>query len=114
MRQKYIISTGSKHNRIKISEYAIIDKRFDKVMSSMLEVANYSLLAEEIYERDIIIAATTEGISSLISVLRTKNLYPIESLANQIAKSVIALCKSPEDTSIELLFNDLDVLSETV
>ena len=112
MRQKYIISTGSKQNRIKISECAIIDKHLDKVRTSMLEVANYSLLAEEIYERDIIMDAITDGINSLISVLRTKNLYPIEQRANKIAKSVIAFCKNPEDAPIELLFDDFDVLSD--
>lgn len=110
MRQKYIISIDCGKNLLKISEYAIIDKRLDKVMTSMLQAASYSLLGEETYDSDIIMGAVESGIASLISALRTINIYPIEPYANQIAESVAALCRMPENTPIELLFDDLELL----
>ncbi len=37
MRQKYVISRNDDKNKLKIKEYAIIDKNLNKVASSMLQ-----------------------------------------------------------------------------
>jgi hypothetical protein len=111
MRQKYVISRNDAKDKLKIREYAIIDKNLNKVASSMLQKEDFSLLCEEIYESEIIVSSISKGMSDLVSILRTHNIFPIEPYITKIAGSVMALYDSSEDGSMELFFDDADLVS---
>ena len=111
MRQKYVLSQNGAKNELKISEYAVIEKNQNKVDSSMLRKENFSFLCEETYESGNIVSAISEGIDTLISILRTDNIFPIDLYATKIAGSVMALYDSSENRgSVELFFDDADLL----
>jgi len=110
MRQKYVISLNDTKNKLKIREYAILDKNLNKVASSMLEEGDYSFLCEEIYESESIVSSISKGMNALVGILRTDNIFPIEPYAHQIAGSVIALYNSSEENSVELFFDDVDLM----
>jgi hypothetical protein len=111
MRQKYVISQNDDKNKLEIKEYAIIDKDLNKVASSMLQKGDFSLLCEETYETEIIVSSISKGMNALVSILRTENMFPIEPYITKIAGSVIALYNSSEDGSVELFFDDADLVS---
>lgn len=111
MRQKYTISRDRTKRKLKIKEYAIIDKDLKKAASPMLNNGSFTLLGEESYESEIVVNSIAKGMTALLSTLRTHNIFPIEPNATKIAESVMALYNSSEDGSAELLFDDLDLLS---
>ena len=111
MRQKYVISRNGAKNRLKIREYAILDIKLKKVASSMLKMENYSFLCEETYESEIIVSSISKGMNALVTILRTHNIFPIEPYVTKIAESVMALYNSSDDGSVELFFDDLDLVS---
>jgi hypothetical protein len=111
MRQKYVISRDDDKNKLKIREYAIIDKNMKKVASSMLQKGSFSFLCEETYESEIIVNSISKGMNTLLDILRTHNIFPIEPYATKIAESVKALYNSSEDGSVELFFDDVDLVS---
>ena len=110
MRQKYVISRNGTQNELKIREYAIIDKDLNKVAFSMLQKRNFSFLCEETYESEIIKNSILKGMNALVSVLRTDNMFPIEPYATKIAESVMTLYDSSGDGSVELFFDDTDLI----
>ncbi len=110
MRQKYVISRDDAKNKLKISEYAIIDKDLKKVASSMLEKGDFSFLCEETYESEIIVSSISKGMNALVEILRTHNIFPIEPYSNKIAESVMALYNSSEEGPVELFFDDVDLV----
>jgi len=111
MRQKYVISRNGAKNELSISEYAIVDKNLNKVASSMLIKENYSFLCEETYESEMIVSSISKGMNALVTSLRTHNIFPIEPYAAKIAESVVALYDLSEDGSVELFFDDVDLIS---
>jgi len=111
MRQKYVISRNGAKNELSISEYAILDKNLNKVASSMLEKDNFSFLCEETYESEMIVSSISKGMNALVTSLRTHNIFPIEPYAAKIAESVVALYDLSEDGSVELFFDDVDLIS---
>jgi hypothetical protein len=111
MRQKYVLSKNGEKKELKISEYAVIDKNQNKVDSSKLQKENFSFLCEETYEDVTIVSSISEGMETLISILRTDNIFPIEPYVNKIAESVMALYASSEEETAELFFDDADLLS---
>jgi len=115
MRQKYLISRNDTKSELKISEFAITDQEFRKNAAiSNIEMAGFTFLCTETYTRDKIQNSISKGIETLVGCLRTRNIFPISPYANKIAESVIALYSVPEDGSVELFFDDLDLMaSET-
>jgi hypothetical protein len=111
MRQKYVISRDVDKNKLKIREYAIIDKTLKKVASSMLQKGSFSFLCEETYESEIVVSSISKGMNALVAILRTHNIFPIEPYATKIAESVMALYNSSEENSVELFFDDVDLVS---
>jgi hypothetical protein len=111
MRQKYMIFRDRTKKKLNIKEYAIIDKDLKKAASPMLNRGSFTLLCEENYESEIVVNSIAKGMTALLSILRTHNIFPIEPNATKIAESVMALYDSSEDGSVELLFDDLDLLS---
>jgi len=111
MRQKYVISRNDDTSNLKIKEYAIIDKHLNKVATSMLQKGDFSFLCEETYESELIMSSISKGMNALVSILRTHNIFPIEFYITKIAGSVVELYNSSEDGSVELFFDDVDLVS---
>jgi hypothetical protein len=111
MHQKYVISRDGAQKKLKISEYAIIDRNWRRVAPSMLQNGSFSFLCEETYESEIIVSSISKGMNALVATLRTHNIFPIEPYATKIAESVMALYNSSEDGSVELFFDDIDFIS---
>ena len=99
MKQKYTILKDKDNQQLVIKEFAELDK---EVMS---------FLCEETYEARVIRSAIKSGRESLISVLRTKNLYPPNMYAEKIADTVIALYESKGKDSVDLFFDDVELLT---
>jgi len=100
MKQKYLIINDKEKKQIKIQEYAELNKE------------TMSLLCEEAYDFGIIKSAISAGPDTLISALRTKNLYPPGIYAEKIASAVAELYKSKDQESMELFFDDINLLSK--
>jgi hypothetical protein len=110
MLQKYLIHQDGETNRLKISEYAIIGNGPKKNGTRMPNDDTYSLLCEESYEDAVIMNSISVGRSALIATLRTPSFFPIQRYATQIAESVMKLYGSDGHRSVELFFNDADLL----
>ncbi len=100
MKQKYSIIKDDKEKKLIIKEFAELDK--DMMF----------FLCEEIYDSNAIKAETAKGKRSLISAFRTHNLFPNDKYANEIAEAIISIYESKGDQSIDLFFDDIDMLSK--
>jgi hypothetical protein len=100
MKQKYLIINDNKNKQIKIQEYAELNKEL------------LSLLCEEAYDYKTIKSAIAAGTDTLIAALRTNNLYPPGIYAEKIASAVTELLKSKDKESIELFFDDVNLLAK--
>ena len=100
MKQKYLIINDKKNKQIQIQEYAELNKEM------------LSLLCEEAYDYKTIKSAISSGTDTLIAALRTNNLYPPGIYAEKIASAVTELLKSKDKESIELFFDDVNLLAK--
>jgi len=100
MKQKYLIINDKANTQIKIQEYAELNKE------------TLSLLCEEAYDYKTIKSAIAAGSETLISALRTNNLYPPGIYAEKIASTVVELIKSKDQESLELFFDDINLLEK--
>ena len=110
MRQKYKISLNNSGNELKIREYAVIEKDLEKVTFEHLRKDNFSLVCEETYKSEFVVDAIPKGMSSLIDILRTNNIFPINPYATKIAETVIDLYSFSEDRTVEIFFDDVDLV----
>ena len=111
MKQRYFISRDEKTSELTIEEYAMIAGNLKRQEISALAKDDFTLLCIEYYEGQMIKKAISQGKESLVSVLRTDNLYSISIYANLIADSVIDLYGKDGKLSRELLFDDLNLLA---
>ena len=100
MKQKFLILKDEDKKELIIREFAELDKE------------NFSLLCEETYDNKTIESAIEKGKRLLISTLGTKNMYPPGLFADKIAESVMAIYSSESDQSVELFFDDIDLVRE--
>ena len=100
MKQKYLIIKDKESKQIKIQEYAELNKEM------------LSLLCEEAYSYKTIKSAISAGTEALIAALRTNNLYPPGIYAEKIASAVTELYKSKDQASLELFFDDINLLAK--
>ena len=111
MKQRYFISRDKNTSELTIEEYAAVAGNVKRYEISALAQDDFTLLCTETYEGKTIKKAISQGKETLVSVLRTDNLYPISIYANLIADSVIELYGKDGKLSSELLFDDLDLLA---
>lgn len=111
MKQRYYISRDKNTSELTIEEYAAVAGNVKRYEISALAQDDFTLLCTETYEGKTIKRAISEGKETLVSVLRTDNLYPISIYADVIADSVIELYGKDGKLSSELLFDDLDLLA---
>lgn len=100
MKQKYTIIRDDKNKQLIIREFAELDKEI------------LSLLCEETYDQKSINAAIKGSKEELIAALRTNNLYPPGIYADKIASAVKELYASKAKESVDLFFNDLELLAK--
>ncbi len=100
MKQKYLILNDPENKLIKIQEFAELNKEM------------LSLLCEEAYAYQTIQSAITAGKDELIAALRTNNMYPPGIYAEQIAVAVTNLYQSEKSDSVELFFDDINLLNQ--
>jgi hypothetical protein len=100
MKQKYLIINDKKNKQFKIQEFAELNKE------------TLSLLCEEAYDYKTIKSAVSSGKDALISTLRTNNLYPPGIYAEKIAYALVQLNKSKDEESVELFFDDINLLTK--
>ena len=70
----------------------------------------FSFLCEETYDDESVVSAIAKGEDALIETLRTKNLFPISIYAKEIAAAVTNMYESGNDPSVELVFDDHDLM----
>jgi len=99
VKQKYLIMKKDDKNELIIQEFGELGKDM------------YSLLCEEIYDSKNIQSAITAGKATLVSALRTENMFPIGVYAERIADAIINMYTSKSDPSTELFFNDIDLVA---
>lgn len=112
MRQKYVISREGPDLHLSIKEYAVIETKVKKPVASMVQNRKFTFYCEETYENNVIAQSISDGLKALLAILRTRNFYPIEPYATQIAESVIKLYQHSDNGPIELIFDDLDLVTE--
>ena len=100
MKQKYLILNDKENKQIKIQEFAELNKQ------------TLSLLCEEAYDYKTIKSAISAGQDELIAALRTNNMYPPGIYAEQIAGAVSKLLKSRKQESVEIFFDDINLLAK--
>ena len=100
MKQKYLIINDKENKQFRIQEFAELNKQ------------KLSLLCEEAYDYKTIKSAVSAGKDALISTLRTNNLYPPGIYAEKIAYAIVQLHKSKDEESVELFFDDINLLSK--
>jgi hypothetical protein len=111
MRQKFFIARDTGKDKLNIKEYALVQNARKNATSTMLSNETFAMVGEETYDGALIVEAIERGRTALVASLRTTNMFPIGSYAIKIAESVMALYDSQNDNSIELLFDDIDQLS---
>jgi hypothetical protein len=100
MKQKYSILKNDEKTAIIIREFAELDKEM------------FSLLCEETFEDETVKSAIAKDKATLIKTLRTQNLFPLGIYAEKIAEAVTKMYESGDDQPVELLFNDIDLLTK--
>ena len=100
MKQKYLIFKNDEKTKLIIKEFAELDKEM------------FSFLCEETFDDESVKSAIAKGKDALIETLRTKNLFPIGIYAKEVAAAVVKMYESGNDQSVELLFDDHDLLKE--
>jgi hypothetical protein len=111
MRQKYVISRDGPENQLNIKEFAVIETKVKKPAAPLDRHRKFTFFCEETYENKVILGSISVGLKALVAILRTRNFYPIEPYAIKIAETVIKLYNSSDSGPVELIFDDLDLVS---
>lgn len=108
MIEKYQIVRNKEKDLLTIKEFAILEKIYKAGAGDIPSYSeeDFSLRCKENYNSGAIEEAIISGRNALISVLRTRNLYPASHQAYVIADSIIELYGSQNELSTELLFDD--------
>ena len=109
MRQKYVIARGDPEDQLNIKEYAVTETKVKKPVGSLDQHRKFTFFCEETYEKEIILQSISIGLKALVTILRTRNFYPIEPYAIKIAETVMQLYQSAPNGPVELIFDDLDL-----
>ena len=113
MKQKFLIQRIDKDSELNIKEYANLGREYRYGWQTPA-TESFSLIGEETYANMVVISAIKKGEKHLISALRTRNMYPIGTYAEEIANTVISLYESNNKRSVELLFDDKKFFEEEV
>jgi len=110
MKQIFIIRKNTEKNELTIQEFAYLDKELKLMEFVNLDKKSFSLLCKETYDGKKMRAAIKKGKDTLVSELRTENMFPIGLYVDKIAESVMELYESKNLDSLELVFDDKESL----
>ena len=110
MKQKYEITKNTKTRQLIIEEYAVLTGNLHRKDFPGVQDDEFSLLCEETYETKSVNKAISEGKSSLVSLLRTRHLFPIGLYMDKIADTVIELFSTKGEQSELLVFDDKEFI----
>ena len=110
MIQKFTLIRDDANDTLTIEEFAVLDRVFKNSSTYNLDVENFSSICRVEYDREKIEVALLKNKQAVISVIRTRNMYPIGIYATAIADSIIALYESTSGKTIELIFDDQELL----
>jgi hypothetical protein len=100
MNQKYLISTDPETEQLSIREYAELEK------------GEFAFVCEEIHDAGELRAAMSDGVESLVSMVRRPNMYPRQDFGERIARGIIDLLSDETGaTSMEVFISDADVFA---
>ena len=94
MKQQYTILKNHDNSRLIIREFGELDKD------------SLSLLCEESYDDEAISNAVAAGREKVISVLRTKNMYPPRGHAEKIADMVMEFYESKKSEPVDIAIDE--------
>jgi hypothetical protein len=115
MRQKYEISKNIAKGNLTIKEYAIIEKSHKKsAFSTRTQEESFAFLHEETYDSEMLVDSIAKGLNSLIASIRTLNMFPVKPNARKIAESIVELYNSSEDGTVEIFFDDVDLMPNLI
>jgi hypothetical protein len=99
MRHKYVLLRDDDKKELLLREMGEIDREI------------FALLCEEAYGIDTLNDAVSRKGDALVRTLRTDNIFPLGRYAEKIATAVGELLEGGNDTSVELLFDDVEFLT---
>ena len=110
MIQKYIIFIDEKNDALVIEEYAILGRVMRNAEDYHIYTGKFSLVNSEKFDSKKIRAAILRNKNAIISSIRTDNLYPIGRYADALADSISKLYELENGQTVELTFDDQDLL----
>lgn len=112
MIQKFLIARDQENSVLTIEEFAILDGVTKNIDLQNLKEDPFSFVCKAEYDSKKIEAALSQGKQAVISSIRTHNMYPIGNYAEAIADSITGLFESDGSEPVEVLFNDIEMMSE--
>ena len=110
MIQKYTVFRDDKNDLLVIEEFAILDGVIRNIDHPEIHPDKFSLLYREKYDSQIIRTAIIRDKHAIISSIRTDNFHPIAHYADALADSISKLYGSENCQTVELIFDDQDLL----
>ena len=112
MRQKFLLHKDKENDELIIKEFANLDHEFKGWKYFNIDKESFSLMCKETYDAQKLQSAIEKGKDTLVSELRTENMFPIGLYVDKIAESVMKLYESKNVECLELLFDDKEFLSD--
>jgi hypothetical protein len=110
MIQKYKIIRDDDNGTLIIEEFAVIERVIKNMDFLDLNDQVFSFVCKEEYDTDKLKAAVSTNRQAIVSFIRTHNMFPIGNYATVIADSITDLYRSNDRNSIELIFDDQELL----
>ena len=111
MIQKYKIFRDDEKDLLVIEEFAVLDRVIGNIDHQEIHEDQFSFVCRVKYDSQGIKAAIVKDRYAIISSIRTDNLYPIGHYADALADSISKLYGSENGQTVELIFDDQDLLS---
>ena len=110
MLQRFDIARNDQTNRLSIKEFAYLKTKSHRRDDLKPIDKDFSLVHEISYHNDRIRTAIKKGPAELISVLRTKDFFPVLPCVELIAVKVTVLFNSNSELTSEVFFDDRSIL----
>ena len=110
MIQRFRIFRDDENDTLTIEESAVLDKVKRSIDYQDLNAEDFSIVCKEKYESRTLKTAMSKDNHTIVSSIRTNNLYPIGSYAEVIADSITKLYESTNSQTVELIFDDQELL----
>ena len=110
MIQKFTIFRDDDNDILTIKEFAILDGVLRNIDYKSLTEDDFSFVCKVEYDREKIKTALPKGKHAIVISIRTNNMYPIGTHAEAIADSITNLYESKSSQSVELVFDDQELL----